>query len=182
MAGNTFAKIKAGLARHEKILRTVQFSVLVWAPGNDFFTSKRDEIIKRLKECGFEAFTSEELAKRVVSSLPLPEQELEHWQAVNLVIVLEAGVAPATELASYAWDAEFCEKCIVWHPRDWDPARRTTFPSGVLRLFGNRVLYGDQEMQDCTITNECLHRAEALRRCVYLKNIAGVMSPRRFSW
>lgn len=180
MGSKTFAKIKAGLARRERTLQEVEFKVLVWAPGDDFFWKKRQEIIERLRKHGFQAFTSEELAKRVPSRLPLPEQELRHWEAVNLVIVLEAGVAPAMELALYAWNPDFCEKCIVFHPRDWDPAHQITFPSEVLRLFGNRVLYAGQEMQDCTITDECLHRAEALRRCFVLKDIPAIMSLTRF--
>lgn len=169
MEANTFAKVKAGLSRWERALRRVQFSVLVWAPGDDFFTRKRQDIIQRLKKHGFQAFTSEELAKQVPSTLPLPDQELAHWQAVDLVIVLEAGIAPAMELASYAWFPEFCDKCLIFHPRDWDPARQKTFPAEVLRLFSNRVLYADKEMEDCTITEECLHRAQALRRCSALK-------------
>lgn len=164
MAADTFSKIKAALARQQEKLRSIKFSVLVWAPGNEVFTKKRQQIIDGLTEAGFAAFTSEEIAKQVPSCLPLPVQELQHWRAVDLVIVLEAGVAPGMELASYAQDAEFCQKCIVFHPRDWDPARQKTFPSEVLKLFANRVLYAEREMRACTIVAACIHRAEALRR------------------
>lgn len=164
-----FTKLKTRLARDEEILRKVEFKVLVWGPGDDFFEKKRSEIIARLRERDFQAFTSEELAKQVPSTLPLPQQELRHWEAVDLVIVLEAGIAPAMELALYAWFPEFCEKCIVYHRKDYDPTRRKTFPANLLSLFANRVLYADEEMLDCRITNDCLHRAEAFRRYLVLK-------------
>lgn len=85
-------------------------------------------------------------------------------------------MAPAMELASFAHDAEFCQKCIVFHPRDWDPAHQTTFPSEVLKLFANRVLYAEHEMEVCTLVAECLHRAEAMRRYRFLKESPGLMS------
>lgn len=178
MEANTFAKVKAGVASREKTLRKTPFSVLVWAPGKEFFTKKRADIIKRLKEQGFQAFTSEELGEKVPSSSPLPYQELSHWEAVNLVIVLEAGIAPAMELASYAFLPGFCEKCVVFHPRDYVPVGKTTFPAEVLELFPNRVIYSEQEMQDCTIIDECLHRAKAFRHCSALQRASGV----RIGW
>ena len=167
---NTFEKIKGALEKREKALQKTRFSVLVWAPGDEFFTKKRADIIKLLKEHEFEAFTSEELAEQVRSSLPLPYQELEHWVAVDLVIVLEAGIAPAMEISSYAFSPGFCEKCVVFHPRDYDPVGKTSFPAEVLKLFPNRVMYSEQEMQDCTIIAECLNSAEAFRHCYVLKN------------
>jgi len=167
---NTFAKIKAALASREKTLRKIRFSVLVWGPGDDkLLTKKRADIVKLLKEHGFQAFTSEELKKQAPSSALLPYQELAHWESVNLVIVLEAGIAPAMEIASYVFSPGFCEKCVVFHPRDYDPVGKTTFPAGVLRLFPTRVIYSEKEMQDCTIIAECLNRAEAFRHCFALK-------------
>lgn len=174
MKANTFAKIKAALASREKTLRKTRFSVLVWAPGDEFFTRKRADIIKRLTEHGFQAFTSEELEEKVPSGASLPDQELAHWKAVNLVIVLEAGIAPAMEIASYVSFAGFCEKCVVFHPRDYVPVDKTTYPAEVLKLFPTRVIYSEQEMQDCTIIAECLHRAEAFRRCYALQHASGV--------
>lgn len=175
MEADTFSKIKAALARQQEKLRKIKFSVLVWAPGSEVFTKKRQQIIDSLTESGFTAFTSEELVKQVPSALPLPLQELQHWRAVDLVIVLEAGVAPGMELASYAHDAEFCQKCIVFHPRDWDPARQKTFPSEVLRLFPNRVPYAEREMKACPIVAACIHRAEALRRYHLLNQSLEIM-------
>jgi hypothetical protein len=167
---DTFAKIRASVASREQNLRKTVFSVLVWAPGDDFFTKKRADIIKQLKKEGFEAFTSEQLGKKFTSSTPLPYQELSHWEAVNLVIVLEAGVAPAMELASFVFFPGFCEKCVVFHPRDYVAVGKTTYTAELLRLFPNRVIYSDKEMQDCTIIDECLHRAKAFRHCAALKH------------
>lgn len=167
---NTFAKVKAALASRENTLRKTQFSVLVWAPGDEFFTQKRADIIKQLKEEGFQAFTSEELDEKVPSGIPLPYKELSHWEAVNLVIVLEAGIAPAMELASYFLSPGFCEKCVVFHRRDYVPVDKTTYPAEVLKLFPTRVIYSEQEMQDCTVIAECLHRAKAFRHCFVLKH------------
>lgn len=166
MKANTLKKIKAALADREKTIQKTEFSVLVWGPGdNELLTKKRTDIVKLLKKDGFEAFTSEELGKKLRSSAPLPYQELSHWEAVNLVIVLEAGVAPAMELASFVFFPGFCERCVVFHPRDYVTGGKTTYPGEVLKLFPNRVIYSDKEMQDCTVVAECIHRAKAFRHC-----------------
>lgn len=172
MEANILTKLKAALASREKTLRKTRFSVLIWGPGDDKrLTKKRADIVKLLKKHGFQAFTSEELEDQAPSSTNLPYQELEHWKAVNLVIVLEAGIAPAMEIASYAFSPGFCEKCVVFHPRDYNPVGKTTFPAGVLGLFPTRVIYSEQEMKDCNIIDECLIRAEAFRHCYALRNV-----------
>jgi len=165
----TSAKIKAGIAKFNRLMQETEFKVLVWAPGNRFYDKKRNNIIDQLTKNGFQAYTSEEFDEPVVTSVPLPVQEIPHWLAANLVLVLDAGPAPSMEIASYILMPAFLEKSIVFHPKDWDPAYQRTYPSDVLRSLVNRIPYTEQEIQDCIVTAECLHRAQAFKYCEVMK-------------
>lgn len=172
MADATLKKLKKSLSKMEKGQRSIRYVVVVWGPGDDaFLKRKRRNILKKLKGDNFDAYMGEEFIKLAPSTLPLPEQELAHWNSVDTVIVIEAGIAPAMEISSYSLFHQFIPKCIVFHPQKYDPVNRSTYPSSVLGLFPYRISYTDDEFKKCTIIDECLLRVNALRRVKWLQSL-----------
>lgn len=168
----TLGKIKANIEKREKAWDKVPFSVLLWAPGDsEKLKNKREHILKALEEHGFDVHTGEAVAEHTKSKLRLGDEELSHWRQFNAVIVLEGGVATAMEVASYSLFADFCEKCIVFHPVDWSPSTRgRTYPSDILAIFPNRFPYRDEDINKCMLVEECLHRVTALKRIRVLRS------------
>lgn len=163
------------ITKREKVWQGVPFNVLVWAPGDDkSLQEKKRQVIDILSISGFSVFTSEGISDLIHSSLTLPDEELTHLENVDLILVLEGGVATAMEISSYAWVPDFCEKCIIFHPKDWDPARATrSYPTEILSLFPNRVIYTEDDIKQCIVAKEALNRAVAKKRARILKSKYG---------
>jgi len=165
--------LKAGLQRTELQIRETRGVVLVWGPSFEPYAAKRKKILRSLKKENFETYTSEILSKLVPSStVPVTDQEREHWRLVDVVLVLNFGPGPGQELATFVNEPEFLGKAIVFHPRQWDPSRSQSYGASVLVNFPNRVPCSAQEVKVCTVVKLCVDRAKAVRRQQFLKNKA----------
>lgn len=171
----TLRRIESELQKREAVWDKTAFSILLWGTGDDKeLKKKRETIEKELKACGYNVMTGEEVAEKAQSRLSLPDQEYTHWKCFDLVIVLEGGIAPAMEISSYVFEPQFCKKCLVFYPAEYGPSRdRRTFPASVLGLFPHRVPYRKEEIELCTLAEECIHYAYAWARVNIMESVRG---------
>ena len=158
----------------EDELASLPLSVLVWGPGEGYESlwEKRAQIAEELTTAGFDASTSEALMAAAPSTANPIDQERVHWQAADLVYVLDFSPGPGMELATFCSDPSFVKKTCVFFNAAWHTADPQTYGASVIANFPNRVPFTETELVACSVVGECLSRAKAERRAVWLDRLA----------
>lgn len=157
-------ELRAGIRRREVQERALGGRVLVFGPGDDNGKRKRRNLVRRLNRRGFQAFTSEQLSRRVPSDLNPVQQEEEQWVLFDIVLVLDFSEGPALELARYGQNSEFRRRAFVIYPEEYDPIRSSSFGAQILRDFPSKERSSWDEWQKCVVSKRCLDHALARRR------------------
>ncbi len=106
--------------------------------------------------------------------MPLHVALLNALSDIDLVLVLNTGVAPLTELASISFDFRAREITRVWSKREFVRDRRST-PGDVLKMFENYP-FSVEEFNSCELVESfvdtadrfCLSKAQSEGRLVGL--------------
>ena len=118
---------------------------------------KRKQIARRLKSRGYlQAKLGEELLGN--PDIPLHIALLNALDAIDLVLVLNTGSAPLTELTYISQDSRAREITRVWTKREYQANSRST-PGDVLKMFDNWFFDGN-EFETCELVGEFLQTAD----------------------
>ena len=123
--------------RYAKLLRREQLRIVVLGPGEaqPCDLKKRQQIASRLIDRGYvRAKLGEDFLGN--PDIPLHLALLNALSDIDLVLVLNTGAAPLTELTSISFDSRAREITRVWSKREFAEGRRST-PGDVLAMFDN---------------------------------------------
>ena len=153
----------------EDKIKSTPFSVLVFGSGPKLekYHKKRQDIIKRLKEEGFDAYTCEELSKDIPSSVPATEQEVLQTESADWLIFLDTSEGPLSELSNFCVIPSILKKAFVLYPAKY--GKEETFSKAVLRNYPYTHAYKESQFTRCDLVPICLDTAKALRRAKYLE-------------
>ena len=118
---------------------------------------KRRQIKSRLHEHGYSlAMLGEELLQD--SDAPLHLALWSELRNIDLLLVLNTGVAPVVELTAISFDHRARQITRVWSKREYVAGRRTT-PSDVVAMFDNWP-FSEEEFDSCELVESVIHTAE----------------------
>ena len=144
--------------QYANLLRREALKIVVLGPGEaqPCDLNKRRQIVSRLIDRGYA------LAKSGEDVLGSPEMPLHlalsnALSDIDLVLVLNTGAAPLTELTSISLDARAREKTRVWSKREFVGGRRST-PGDVLAMFDN-YLFSVEEFDSCELVESFVETA-----------------------
>ena len=143
-------EVRVGLRRREGQLTAFSGRVLVFGPGDEIGKTKRRTLIKRLRRRGFEAWTPEQLSRRMPSFLNAYQQEDVHWRLFDIILIFDFGYGVGQEVAGFVHDPEFRKMAYVMFPPEYDPVVSGSFGSELLRLYPNKRPVSGDEWQVCT--------------------------------
>ena len=129
---------------------------------------KREQIKSRLHERGYSlTILGEELLQDADAPLPLAlRSELPN---IDLLLVLNTGVAPIVELTAISSDFRARQITKVWSKREYVEGRRTT-PGDVVAMFENWQ-FNDEEFDSCELVEWVIATAE--RFCLDKAQVEG---------
>ena len=161
--------------RYTKLLRREDLKVVVLGPGEaqPCDLKKRQQIASRLINHGY---VQAKLGEDVLGNpeMPLHLALLNALSDIDLVLVLNTGAAPLTELTSISFDSRAREITRVWSKREFVGGRRST-PGDVLAMFDN-YSFSVEEFDSCELVEAfvataerfCLSKAQSEGRLVGL--------------
>lgn len=155
--------LREALRRREEMNQLAGGKVLIWGPGDVKGKRKRNNLIRRLKTHGFDAHTSEELSKKIPSTLNIAVQEVEHWRLVDIVVNFCYSEGPRDELAQNSGELDFISKTLVYYPEEYDSTRQESYFASILKLFPYRYRTTEKEWTDCRVSKDCIDRVIAFR-------------------
>ena len=150
---------KLSTDRYAEYLRRESLRVVILGPGqaqpDDF--CKRQQIRARLKECGYSlARLGEELLG--IPSIPLHIALVSELPNIDLLLVLNSGPAPLTELAAISEDWRARQITRVWSRREYQEGGRST-PGDVVGMFVYWP-YDWEEFESCELVQSVVESAE----------------------
>ena len=146
-----------------KNLQRENLRIVVLGPGKaqpkDY--NKREQIISRLKDEGYtQAKSGEKLLG--IPEIPLHLALHSALDQIDLLLVLNTGVAPLVELTTISTDYRARQITKVWSKREHVGSRRST-PADVLSMFDNWP-FSPGEFESCELVESIVATAE--RFCV----------------
>ena len=118
---------------------------------------KRRQIASRLRDRGYSlAMLGEDLLDDPDAPLHLALRS--ELQKVDLLLVLNTGVAPLTELATISSDYKARQITRVWWKREYDQGRKST-PRDVLAMFDNWP-FSEEEFETCELVESFVETAD----------------------
>lgn len=144
---------------YAKQLQRETLRVVVLGPGEDQprALDKRKQIASRLQSRGYSgAILGEDLLGE--PDLPLPLALKSELPAIDLLLVLNAGVAPIVELMAISSDLSSREKTRVWSKRGYAEGRRTT-PGDVVAMF-DYWPFSEEEFESCELVESILETTD----------------------
>ena len=145
--------------RFARQLQRDRLKVVVLGPGEaqPHDLNKRKQIARRLRSYGYSrTVLGEDLLGEATMPLHLALQS--ELPAIDLLLVLNTGVAPIVELASISSDYRARQITKVWSKREFTEGRRTT-PSDVVEMFDNWP-FSAEEFYSCELVESFIATAE----------------------
>lgn len=150
---------KLNTAQYANLLRREALKIVVLGPGEaqPFDLKKRRQIKSRLIDQGY---TQAELGEDVLGNpeMPLHLAFRNALSDIDLVLVLNTGAAPLTELTAISFDSRAREITRVWSKREFAGSRRST-PGDVLKMFDNYP-FSVEEFDSCELVESFVDTAE----------------------
>jgi len=151
-------------------LRRETLKVVVLGPGEaqPCDLNKRRQIISRLRDHGYtQAISGEKLLGTPEAPLHLALQSA--LDDIDLLLVLNTGVAPLVELTTISTDYRARQITKVWSKREYVETGRST-PADVLSMFDNWPFSPD-EFESCELVESIIETAE--RFCMSRAQLEG---------
>lgn len=136
--------------RYAKQLQREKLKVVVLGPGEDqpHELNKRKQITSRLRGRGYSlTILGEDLLGE--PTLPLHLALKSKLSVIDLLLVLNAGVAPIVELTAISSDLRAREKTKVWSKRVYTEGSRST-PGDIVAMFEYRT-FSEEEFESCEL-------------------------------
>ena len=148
-----------GPDRYTGQLQREGLRIVVLGPGhaqpNDY--SKRKQITCRLRGHGYSlAKLGEEFLGE--PNLPMHLALLSGLPEIDLLVVLNSGVAPLVELTAISTDHRAIPITRVWSKREYAQERRST-PRDVMEMFDN-WLFSEEEFESCELVASVIETAD----------------------
>ena len=145
--------------QYARYLQRESLRVVVLGPGEaqPRDLSKRRQIVSRLRDRGYSlARLGEDLLKH--REAPLHLALLSELPKIDLLLVLNSGVAPIVELTTISFDHRARQITRVWSKREYAEGPRTT-PRDVLELFDN-WMFSEEEFESCELVESVVATAD----------------------
>ena len=146
--------------RYAEQMQRERLRIVVLGPGEaqppDFH--KRRQIKSRLHEHGYSlAILGEELLRDADAPLHLAlRSEIGN---IDLLLVLNTGVAPIVELTAISDNLRARQITRVWSKREYVAGRRRTTPGDVVAMFDNSP-FSEEEFDSCELVESVIETAE----------------------
>lgn len=150
---------KLNTAQYSNLLRREALKIVVLGPGEaqPCDLEKRRQITFCLIDRGYvQAKLGEDFLGK--TDIPLHLALRNALSDLDLVLVLNTGVAPLAELTSISFDSRAREITRVWSKREFVGGRRST-PGDVLKLFDNSP-FSVEEFDSCELVESFVDTAE----------------------
>lgn len=150
---------KLNTSQYANLLRREDLRIVVLGPGKaqPCDLKKRRQIKSRLINRGYvQAKLGEDILGNTKIPLHLALRDV--LSDIDLVLVLNTGVAPLVELTSISFDFRAREITRVWSKREFVRGRRST-PGDVLRMFDNSP-FSVEEFNSCELVEAFVDTAE----------------------
>ena len=144
---------------YSRFLQRESLKVVVLGPGEGqpFDLEKRRQIVARLREQGYSlAMLGEELLGDPEEPLHVALRSV--IGEIDLLLVLNSGVAALAELSAISFDLRARQITRVWSKREYDEGRRTT-PSDIVKMFDN-LPFNKDEFESCELVESVIATAE----------------------
>lgn len=141
------------------MLQRESLKIVVLGPGEAQARdlAKRHQIAAALKACGYSrAVLGEDLLGS--PEVPLHLALRTEVRSIDLLLVLNTGVAPLVELTSLSFDHRARQITRVWSKREYNQRGRST-PSDILAMFDNS-LFSENEFDSCELVESMVATAE----------------------
>ena len=156
--------------QYSNLLQRETLRIVILGPGEDCShdLNKRRQIAFRLRDRGYSwTMLGEEFLGD--PDMPLPWALQSGLPEVDLILVLNTGVAPIVELLAISRDYRGRQITRVWSKREYDQARRST-PGDVLKVF-DCSLFSPEEFETCELVESFVATAE--RFCMSKAQLEG---------
>ena len=146
-------------SQYDTQMRRERMRIVILGPGETQPPDlrKREQIMSRLRERGYSlAILGEELLEDADAPLHLAlRSELPN---IDLLLVLNTGVAPIVELTAISFDHRARQVTKVWSKREYVEGRRTT-PGDLVAMFENWP-FNEEEFDSCELVEWIIATAE----------------------
>ena len=152
-----FPKLQAD--RYARHLQRERLRVVVLGPGEaqPCDLKKRQQIACRLRDRGFSlAMLGEDLLGKPTMPMHLALQS--ELPEIDLLLVLNTGVAPLVELTTISFDYRARQITRVWSKREYTEGYRST-PSDVVAMFDNWP-FSEEEFESCELVESVVATAD----------------------
>lgn len=151
-----------------------QMSIVLLGPGEAHPKDlcKRRQILNELQQCGYTQTKLGEDFARDESEMPWPVVLRALVSNLDLILVLESGVAAVTELAILWPDPRAREITRVWCKREYATPERTT-PRQIIDMF-HHWFFSQEEFDACDLIADFVQAAE--RTCFNKAQRQGLLS------
>ncbi len=151
-------------------LQRESLRIIVLGPGKaqPHDLSKRRQIVSQLHDRGYSlAKLGEDVLE--YSDVPLHLALLAELRKIDLLLVLNSGVAPLVELTTISSDYRARQITRVWSKREYTEGPRTT-PGDVLAMFDNWP-FSEEEFESCELVESVVATAD--RFCMSKAQLEG---------
>ena len=145
--------------QYARYLQRESLRIVVLGPGEaqPRDLSKRRQITSRLRDHGYSlARLGEDLLED--TEAPLHLALLSELRKIDLLLVLNTGVAPIVELTTISFDHRARQITRVWSKREYAEGSRTT-PRDVLEMFDN-WMFSEEEFESCELVESVVATAD----------------------